>query len=170
MFGTSNYLFGVSHIAHAVGCLRNGGECKAQLQVRPDEIKACLFSFVLNPQRFEKKVAHVHILDDQGNQRPGPSVRLLQKHGADIPSAVLPATGRPNFGVLSKPNAVLLTCSVGENGRRHFAFVAALRRKGQTGRGISPSSTRILTGRACARPTAEGIVRARISTAAEDRR
>jgi len=44
--------FGVCPVVHAVCCLRNRGEHKAEIQVRPDEIKKCLVGFVPDSQAF----------------------------------------------------------------------------------------------------------------------
>ena len=54
--------FGVCPVSHAVGRLRNGGEHKAEIQVRPDVIKKCLVGFVPDSQAFVAEVAHIQIL------------------------------------------------------------------------------------------------------------
>lgn len=46
-------------VVHPVCCLGNGCEREAQIQVRPDEIKACFFGFRLEFPKFVERVRHL---------------------------------------------------------------------------------------------------------------
>ena len=59
---SGNSPFGVVPVAHAVGRFDNCGEHKAEIQIRPDEVKECLAGFVPDSQAFVAEVAHIQIL------------------------------------------------------------------------------------------------------------
>jgi len=62
LFRFGNGPFGVFPVVHAVRCFGNLDEREAYIQIRPDEIKACLVGLGTESQRFMGLVSHIDIL------------------------------------------------------------------------------------------------------------